>query len=121
MVALATVAQTKSALRIDDGDLLSDSDINRLIDVASELVVAYLKTEIIEEVDENVSPSTTTVVMDLTASPPIIPDRVRHAAIMLTGYLYRAPDNNPGNEWTHGNLPMPVMSLLYQLRDPALR
>lgn len=120
-IPLATVAETKAALRIDDGDLIGDSAISSLIDVASELVVAYLKTEIIEDVDEDVSPALVTTIMDLTASPPIIPERVRHAAIMLTGYLYRAPDMNPGSEWTHGNLPQPVMSLLYQLRDPALQ
>lgn len=119
--ALATIDQTKSALRIDSDDLLSDADIGRLIDVASEMVVAYLKRSVIEvETDPDTSPPTTEVVMDLTASPLLIPERVRQATIMLVGYLYRAPDENPGNEWTQGYLPQPIMSLLHQLRDPAI-
>lgn len=121
MVALATLAETKRALRIDDDDIILDSDIERLIDVSSEEVVAYLKSKLIEIVtDPDASPPVTEIIMDLDASPPIIPHRVTQATIMLVGYLYRAPDENPGNEWTHGFLPQQVMSLLHQLRDPAL-
>lgn len=121
MIALATVAETKAALRIDSDDLLSDASIAALLEVASESVVAYLKRRVIRvTTDADASPPETEVAMDLTASPPLVPARVRQAVIMLVGYLYRAPDANPDKEWTHGNLPMPVMSLLYQLRDPAV-
>jgi hypothetical protein len=119
--ALATLADTKAALRIDDGDLLSDTDIERLIAVASEEVVAYLKRSVIEVItDPDTSPAGTETVMDLTASPPLIPARVTQATIMLVGYLYRSPDADPGKDWEQGYLPRPVMSLLHQLRDPAL-
>jgi hypothetical protein len=117
---LASIAETKAALRIDDGDLLSDSAIERLIEVASEQVVEYLKRRVIEVItNPDVSPPETEIQMDLTASPPLIPARVTQATIMLVGYLYRAPDSDPGKEWDHGALPRPVMSLLYQLRSPT--
>src|SRR5262245_7782915 len=77
MIALATLAETKAALRIDDGDLISDAGIDLLISVASESVVAYLKRRVIEVItDPDVSPATTEVQMDLEASPPLIPARV---------------------------------------------
>lgn len=120
-VPLAELTATKAALRIDDADLLSDADLERLIEAASDMVVAYLKRRVIEEItDPDVSPPTTEIVMDLTASPPLIPPRVVQATIMLTGYLYRLPDADPQKDWEAGYLPRPVMSLLHMLRDPAL-
>jgi hypothetical protein len=121
MVAFATAPQAKAALRIDDGDLVSDQAISDLIDVASEMVAEFIKVRQVERtIDASTSPPTTEVLYDLDASPIVYPERVRHATIMLVGYLYRAPDSNPSGEWTQGNMPWTVSALLYQLRDPAL-
>ena len=121
MPTFATVDEVKAALRIDDNDLISDAALTDQIDVASEMVAEYIKARLVERtIDEDTSPPTTEVLYDLDASPIIYPERVRHATIMLVGYLYRGPDSNPGGEWSHGNMPWPVSALLYQLRDPAL-
>ena len=47
--------------------------------------------------------------------------RVKTAAIMLVGYYYRNPDQDPDQDFALGMLPKPVSSMLYQLRDPIAR
>jgi len=47
--------------------------------------------------------------------------RVKAAAIMLVGYYYRNPDQDPDQDFAVGMLPKPVSSMLYQLRDPIAR
>jgi gp6-like head-tail connector protein len=117
---LATLQEVKDQLRIDEGDIVSDAALNLLIETASEMVVAYLKTREITAVDDSTSPPTEITIMDLDSSPALVPPRVRQATIMLTGYLYRSPDQNLNNEWLLGEMPRPITSLLYQLRDPTI-
>lgn len=40
---------------------------------------------------------------------------------MMDGQFYKDPDGNSENAFTPGFLPAPVISLLYPLRDPALK
>lgn len=108
----STVAQTKRMLRIDDADAFSDADFEGLIETASAAVLAYLKNPMFTNVAG-------VVVMDLAASPPIIPRQVVHATITLVGYLYRLVDADPESEWSQGYLPFAVTAILYPLRDPA--
>ena len=101
---LATLGETKVALRIDGDD--DDAALGLAIRAASAGVVHYLKAgadafiadgEVIGEV----------------------PDNVKIATIYWAGVLRRNPDNNVESEITPGYPPAPVVSLLYQMRDPA--
>lgn len=105
---LATLDQVKSMLRIDGND--SDGSLQIMIAAASQAVLGYLKTA-----TEGSPP-----LIDFVSSPQVIPERVTYATIMLVGYMYRNPDGDPDRDYQQGYLPMPVVSLLYTLRDPAL-
>lgn len=109
MLTLVTVEQVKAALRIDTTD--DDATLALLVGAASNRIVRYLK----DRAD---------AVLGLDSAGEItsdgIPDEVTVACIMLVGYLYRNPDQDPDGDFERGYLPKPVSSLLYMLRDPAL-
>jgi uncharacterized phage protein (predicted DNA packaging) len=109
MPALVTLEQVKAGLRIDTDD--DDDHLTLLIGAASNRVVSFLKGRADEVLD-----------LDSAGEPSSagIPDEVTVACIMLVGYFYRNPDQDPDGDFDLGQLPRPVKSLLYMLRDPAL-
>lgn len=107
MVMLATLADAKDRLRVYHDD--DDAALAGWLEAASEGVLAYLKAGAVGFYDA----TTDTVTGG-------VPARVTTATIMLAGYLYRSPDADEEGAFRHGELPWPVTSLLYQMRDPAL-
>ncbi len=108
MADLVTLDQVKAGLRIDHSD--DDAQLSLLISAASERIINYLKGRAKE-------------VLNMDDDGNIIgpvPAAVTTAAMMMVGYLYRDPDQDPERDWELGRLPKPVSSLIYQLRDPAL-
>nr|WP_278376619.1 head-tail connector protein [Brucella anthropi] len=104
MADLVSLQEVKNGLRIDTDD--DDAHLNLLISAASGRVKAYLDVRADEVIDEN--GATTDA-------------RVKAAVIMLVGYYYRNPDQDPDKDFSVGMLPKPVSSMLYQLRDPIAR
>lgn len=104
MANLVSLEEVKHGLRIDADD--DDAHLNLLISAASGRVKAYLDVRADEVIDKN------GVTND---------GRVKTATIMLVGYYYRNPDQDPDGDFDVGMLPKPVSSLLYQLRDPIAR
>lgn len=100
----ATLAETKHSLRMLEAETDDDALLEMLITAASKSVANYLKS----------------------SADPLLPDdaeipaEVRVATIMLVGFLYRSPDQDPDEYFARGFLPAPVTALLYPLRDPAL-
>lgn len=111
MVALVSLEQVKEALRIEQDVEDDDGLLELLIKGASGRIVNYLKSQADSVLD-----------LDSSGEPTSggVPDVVEVATIMLVGYLYRNPDQDPDKDWAPGYLPRPVASLIYQLRDPAL-
>lgn len=109
MVALVTLQQVKEALRIDTSD--DDAWLTLLIGSASNRIIQFLKGRADEVLN-----------LDSGGEPTSagIPDEVTVATIMLVGYYYRNPDQDPDGDFERGYLPKPVSSLLYMLRDPTL-
>lgn len=109
MVALVTIQQVKQALRIDEND--DDEILTLMISAASRRVIQHLKAQ-------------AQVLLDLdSGGDPVsagVPDEVALATIMLVGYLFKNLDQDPEGDFHLGKLPLPVKSILYMLRDPAL-
>lgn len=103
---LATLEETKAALRIDGDD--DDAALSLAIRAASAGVVAYLK-----------SGADSFVADGEVINGAVVPSNVKIATIYWAGVLRRNPDNNVEGEITPGYPPAPVVSLLYQMRDPA--
>jgi hypothetical protein len=100
----ASLKETKASLRILDDETDDDDLLRLLIKAASASVANYLKS------------AATPLLVDGAE----IPGEVKVATIMLTGFLYRSPDQDPDQYFERGYLPMPVTALLYPLRDPAI-
>lgn len=100
----ASLEETKSSLRILDDETDDDALLRLLITAASRSVANYLKS----------------AATPLLADDAEIPSEVKVATIMLAGFLYRSPDQDPDQYFARGFLPMPVTALLYPLRDPAI-
>lgn len=95
---LVELDEVKAALKIED--TAYDSTLTLLIGAASEKVLSYLKLEETEYVSG-------------------APDAVKTATILLVGFLYENPDADPEKYFQNGYLPAPVVSMLYDLRDPS--
>jgi len=108
MPAFVTIKEAKDALQWDGDD--KDLDFQQLVDAASSWVVGYLKSGAAAFVDETGA---------VIATAPHI-ERVRRATIYLVGVMLRNPDNDTESAFDPGYPPAPVVSLLYDLRDPAL-
>lgn len=116
--ALVTMADAVAHLRLDTVDTAgnpADAPYVQLqIEAASEAVLNYLKSGADAFLDSNGD-----VVLD-SSGAPVVPYAVKAATLVMLGHLYRERDQTwEGQE--HGYPPRPVVSLLYQLRDPALR
>lgn len=109
MVALVTIQQVKEVLRIDESD--DDAMLTIMIGAASRRVIQHLKgqADVVLDLDSNGEPVSGGV-----------PDDVALATIMLVGYFFKNQDQDPEGDFQLGKLPLPVKSILYMLRDPAL-
>lgn len=107
MVQLVDLDEIKAALRIDGDD--EDAALELLCEAVSEAVIAYLKSGAAEFIEDGEVPS-----------GAIVPTRVKVATIYWIGVLRRNPDNDTEGAFQLGYPPFPVVSMLYQMRDPAL-
>lgn len=108
MIPLVTVDQIKARLKFDhDAD---DDDLAQLALACSKLVLNYLKVSSDFYESSNSTES----------EPGTVPDEVQAATIYLVGVLLRDPSGSEMDKWKLGYLPMPVIAMLYPLRDPAL-
>lgn len=117
MTSLVTLTEANFHLRRDQSD--DDSYVAMMIEAASAAVINYLKssTAAFETYDDsNGDPVTVT---DSNGDPIVLP-AAKAATLMMLAQLYRYRDGDGAN-YTHGNLPQPVMSILYPLRSPALQ
>jgi uncharacterized phage protein (predicted DNA packaging) len=97
---LATVQDTKAALRIDHDD--DDAMIEMLLRAASSQVMTYLKGSADDPYDY-----------------PEIPNDVQLAVMFLVGIYYRTMDSNPDGIFSDTELPAPVRSILWPYRIPV--
>lgn len=124
MVMLVTLQQASDHLRRDTN--ADDADLTLKIQAASAAVINYLKSAspYEPELDSNgdvVLDSNDDIVYALDSNGDPIPlPVVRLAVLYLIGVLYRDRDGQEATNWQLGYLPMPVQSLLYPLRSPAL-
>lgn len=110
---LITLEYAKKQIQMDhdDDDLL----ISMYIEAASESIVSYLKDGAAVFLD-----SSGEVEYDEFGEPVGVPKKVQVATMLYVGILYRNRDENPDDLFEYGNLPHPIMSMLYQMRTPAL-
>ena len=107
MVALITLAEAKAHLRVDFAD--DDALIDVLIQAASEAVLDYLKGIGSEDFFNG-----SVVVSE-------VPARVRLATGHLTKFYYDDHVDKGSLSFADlGELPPPVVALLYRMRDPAI-
>ena len=114
---IITLEQAKAQSNIDH-DANDDEIENELIPAACAAVQNYLKGRSIYQPERD---SSGAIVVDTNGdtiyTTDLLPEVVQ-ATKMMFAYLWRFRDE--GGEIEHGYLPRPVMSLLYQLRDPAI-
>lgn len=113
MTMLVTLAQVKLHLRLDTDD--EDELVELLTHAASEAVLGYIRNGPDLFLD-----SAGDVIEDSNGDPIGIPYDVKAATLLLVGFLYRNRDADPDKDFSHGYLPIAVMSLLYRYRDPSL-
>jgi len=111
---LVSLQMAKDHLMMDHTD--EDGLIELYINAASGAVINYLGTLGTDAILD----SSGIVSYDSNLEPIGIPYEVQAATLILVGHFYKDRDNNEGNAFMQGYLPMPVTALLYPLRDPAL-
>jgi hypothetical protein len=114
MNTIVTLEEAKLHLRIDDIDTDGDSDLQLKLYAASQSVINYLKEGASLFVDSDGE-----IVVD-SDGDSIAPYPIKAATLIMVGYLYRDRDENRQKEFELGYLPLPVTSLLYPYRVPAL-
>lgn len=120
MTMLVSLAETKARLRYDHSD--EDVDLTFLIEACSQMVLNYLKVDESffagSEYDtDGTWPTDSDGVLIGTDNYP----EVKTATMYLVAVIKRDPSGVESDKWTMGNLPFPVMAMLYPLRDPALK
>lgn len=106
---LVTVDEAIEHLRLDPlGEDETNPDLELKIGAASLAIIKYLGegADFIDDEGEY--------------APEDVPEDIKAACLLLTGYLYRLRDEDRDNEFARGYLPRPVMSLLYPYRIPTL-
>lgn len=117
---LVSLADTRAHLRLDTQD--EDNYVELLIEAASIAVCDYIRDSGPDFLDSNGEPYEES---DGVAYG--IPANVRHATLLLIGYLHKDRDSNglykfgTGGNFEHGYLPRPVIGMLYRYRQPGLR
>lgn len=115
MAMLVTLDEASSYVRRDTSD--DDAELELLVQAASEAVLNYIKENtVVSFIDSNGD----VIAEDSDGVAEDVPAVVKAATLYMTAWLYRHRDADPDKDFTHGYLPMPVISLLYPLRDPAL-
>jgi hypothetical protein len=120
MVMLVSLQQASDHLRRDTTD--DDDDLELKIIGASASILNYLKS------GATFLNSDGDVDYESDGTPVGVPYEVQIATLMLVGILYRDREGRDSmvtnyrimDKWQHGYLPLPVTSLLYPLRDPAM-
>lgn len=122
-----TLARGKQHLNMDHNE--DDTLIASYIEAASSAVKNYLKSASPFEVERD---SNDNPIRDSSGEPVYVVDSsgdrvpatvVQQATLLLLGIFYDQREGEAGvinPQWVHGYLPTVVISLLYQLRDPAL-
>lgn len=112
MFMLVSLARTKAALNISHDD--DDATLTMYISAASLAVRDYLKAQAGDLLAIDSPPD----------SPPDdldgVDERIAVSVIMIVGILYKEPDGDQAQAFSHGNLPWMATALLYPLRDPTL-
>ena len=110
---LVTLQQARDHLRSDtDAD---DNDLLLKIEAASELIADYLKPAGMASFTDSAG----YVLEDSNGDPLGVPRRVKAAALLMVGYLYKDRDANTDNAFSMGFLPAPVTALIYSRRVPT--
>lgn len=108
MAAFTTLNDVKARLRIDTND--DDASLDALIEAATGIVINHLKAAAKPYLDEE----------GKVSGDAEIPPVIQTATIILVGYLYRDPDQDPERSFDEAALPTPVRALLHPIRDPAI-
>lgn len=107
MSLLVSLADAKARLRIDDSS--ADSDYTAMLNQAQALVIDYVKQQYNDTWADTVD--------DWTDST--VPEQVVVAILLMFGWL----DAHRGDDAATlpvGQLPSPVLSSLWRLRDPGI-
>lgn len=124
MVMLVTLQQARDQIRSDTN--ADDNHLKINIQAASKAVMNYLKSTkpYVPELDSFGDPVLDSfgdiIYFHDSAGDLLVLPEVQQAVLYLLGVFYRDRDGQDMGEWQHGYLPMPVIALLYPLRDPAL-
>lgn len=100
----ASLDELKTSLRILPTETEDNALLTMLLNAASKSVANYLKSAATPLLAENAE----------------IPPEVKVSTMMLVGYLYKNPDQDPEGYFERGYLPPAVTALLYPLRDPSI-
>lgn len=108
MSLLVTLAQMKARLRIDTTS--ADTDYTLLLNQAQALVIDYVK----QQYDDGAWATTVNAWTSAT-----VPAQVSAAILLMAGWMdaHRGDDDA---KLAPGQLPAPVESCLWRLRDPGL-
>lgn len=123
MVMLVTLQQARDQIRSDTN--ADDAHLTLNIHAASGAVMNYLKSTrpYVVDVDSNGDPVLDSfgdiVYFHDSAGDLLVLPEVQQAVLYLLGVFYRDRDGQEMTDWQQGYLPMPVIALLYPLRDPA--
>lgn len=109
MADLLTLLEAKVALKLPLDVHDHDLTLERWIKAVSSRMYRFLK---LDPADYETSAGT----LDTAMIPP---EAVMGAELLLAIY-YRAPDEDPGFEVTHGEMPWQVQNICGELRDPTL-
>lgn len=102
MTKLITLDEAKKHLRVDDD--AQDDEINSKIEMASAIIIDYLKA----------TTATVETWLDSAGEPTSVPGVVKSATLLALGELYK------NREAEADPLTPSVRGLLHRLRDPAL-
>lgn len=127
MIEFVTLGEAKDHLRVTDHNE-DDGEITLLLRSASGVIQNYLRgTKTVYEqeqdfygnwlYDSNDDP----IYLYDSSGLRIIRYEVKAATLLMIGIFYRDREMVDMEKWQSGFLPAPIVSLLYPLRDPAMR